>query len=57
MTVEESLEMEDEKLNETKGKKVAKHDSGAADLEKVTDFVEEAEITSQNISNVSIVLV
>ena len=57
MTVEESLEMEDEKLNETKGKKVAKHDSGAADLEKVTDFVEEAEITSQNISNVSIELV
>ncbi|GFY78991.1 huntingtin-interacting protein K [Trichonephila inaurata madagascariensis] len=30
-------------------KKVAKHDSGAADLEKVTDYVEEKEISSQDI--------
>ena len=34
-------------------KKVAKHDSGAADLEKVTDFEEEREISSQDIADVS----
>ncbi|CAG2163091.1 unnamed protein product [Oppiella nova] len=32
-------------------KKVAKHDSGAADLEKVTDFEEEREISSQDIAD------
>ncbi|RWS13355.1 Huntingtin-interacting protein K-like protein [Dinothrombium tinctorium] len=31
-------------------KKAAKHDSGAADLEKVTDYVEEKEISSQDIT-------
>jgi len=31
-------------------KKLAKHDSGAADLEKVTDFEEEKEISSQDIA-------
>jgi len=31
-------------------KKVAKHDSGAADLEKVTDFEEEREISSEDIA-------
>ncbi|KAM7313588.1 huntingtin-interacting protein K [Ixodes scapularis] len=30
-------------------KKVAKHDSGAADLEKVTDYAEDKEIRSQDI--------
>ncbi|XP_076356236.1 huntingtin-interacting protein K [Tachypleus tridentatus] len=30
-------------------KKTAKHDSGAADLEKVTDYAEEKEISSQDI--------
>ncbi|KAI1280532.1 Huntingtin-interacting protein K [Halotydeus destructor] len=30
-------------------KKLAKHDSGAADLEKVTDFAEEQEISSEDI--------
>ena len=35
-------------------KKAAKHDSKrAADLEKVTDYVEEAEIGAQDIGNVS----
>lgn len=33
-------------------RKQKKHDSGAADLEKVTDFVEEKEI-SKDFSNVS----
>ena len=32
--------------------KERKHDSGAADLEKVTDFVEEKEITTQDIQQV-----
>ena len=49
---EENLDLEEETPVENKGKKVAKHDSGAADLEKVTDYVEEAEISSQDISNV-----
>jgi NACalpha-BTF3-like transcription factor len=31
-------------------KKAAKHDSGAADLEKVTDYAEEQEISSQDIN-------
>lgn len=35
-------------------KKTAKHDSGVADLEKVTDYAEEMEISSQDISGVSI---
>ena len=35
-------------------KKVAKHDSGAADLEKVTDYEEEKEISSQDIAGVCI---
>merc|ERR1712227_76465 len=34
-----------------KGKKVAKHDSGTADLEKVTDYAEEIEITSNNMAD------
>ena len=35
-------------------KKQAKHDSGAADLEKVTDYVEETELNPQNVAEVSI---
>jgi hypothetical protein len=31
-------------------KKSAKHDSGAADLEKVTDYAEEREVLAQDIS-------
>jgi NACalpha-BTF3-like transcription factor len=48
---EDNMDIEEEHPAENKGKKVAKHDSGAADLEKVTDFVEEAEISSQNIDD------
>jgi hypothetical protein len=33
-------------------KKQKKHDSGAADLERVTDWTEEKEILSSDISNV-----
>lgn len=35
-------------------KKTAKHDSGAADLEKVTDYAEETEISGQDITGVNI---
>jgi hypothetical protein len=38
----------------SKPKKLAKHDSGAADLEKVTDFEEEKEISSQDIAGVGL---
>lgn len=33
--------------------KPRKHDSGAADLEKVTDYAEEKEISSSNLETVS----
>ena len=46
---ENTANEEDEKPQ----KKVAKHDSGAADLEKVTDYAEEKEISSQDIIGVS----
>ena len=39
---------------ESKEKKGSKHDSGAADLEKITDHVEEAEIASKTIGDVSL---
>jgi hypothetical protein len=51
---DEQLEIDDEKSEEQK-KKSGKFDSSAADLEKVTDYVEEAEIQSQNISDVSLI--
>ena len=50
-TEEEHVEVDDESTG-GKGKKIAKYDSGAADLEKVTDYVEEAEISSQTIGEV-----
>ena len=36
-----------------KTKRIANFDSGVADLEKVTDYVEEAEILSKNLCDVS----
>ena len=53
MAKEDDVDVDDQ-VNEQKGKKVAKHDSGAADLEKVTDYVEEEEISHQNIGDVSL---
>lgn len=38
-------------------KKAAKHDSGAADLEKVTDYAEETEISSKDIAGVSLTFI
>ncbi len=53
-TGSENVDMEDENVGESTAKKAAKHDSvGAADLEKVTDFVEEEDISSQRIDDVS----
>uniref|UniRef100_U5EV82 Putative huntingtin n=1 Tax=Corethrella appendiculata TaxID=1370023 RepID=U5EV82_9DIPT len=37
--------------SDKKQKKVSKHDSGAADLERVTDYAEEKEILSNHITN------
>ena len=54
---EEPVDIDDEKPDDQAVKKTAKHDSvGATDLEKVTDYVEEAEISSQNFSDVSMCL-
>jgi hypothetical protein len=50
---EEPVDIDDENPDDQSVKKTAKHDSvRATDLEKVTDYVEEAEISSQNISDV-----
>lgn len=43
----------DEAGDKQKQKKASKHDSGAADLERVTDYAEEKEISSKEITNVS----
>ena len=43
-----------DKPQEKGQKKSARHDCGAADLEKVTDFAEEREVLSQDITNVSL---
>lgn len=43
-----------EDVQDKKAKKAAKHDGGVADLERVTDYAEEKELTSADISNVSI---
>ena len=52
---EEAVDLEETENDQgSKAKKSAKHDSGAADLEKVTDYVEEAEISSNNLDDVSI---
>uniref|UniRef100_A0A0K8TQW6 Nascent polypeptide-associated complex subunit alpha-like UBA domain-containing protein n=1 Tax=Tabanus bromius TaxID=304241 RepID=A0A0K8TQW6_TABBR len=41
----------DEVEDKQKQKKVTKHDGGAADLERVTDYAEEKEISSADISS------
>lgn len=37
-----------------KQKKATRHDGGAADLEQITDYVEEKEISAEHISSVSL---
>lgn len=44
---------EEEHQDKSQQKKTAKYDSGAADLERVTDYAEEKEISSQDFSGVS----
>ncbi|KAF6024337.1 HYPK [Bugula neritina] len=45
-----AAEVEDEGDDQTQGKSLkGKHNDGAADLEKVTDYVEEQEISAQDI--------
>ena len=43
----------DQNGDDSLDRKQKKHDSGAADLERVTDFMEEKEISKDFISNVS----
>lgn len=45
-------DVQDKKLQ----KKAAKHDGGVADLERVTDYAEEKELSSADISNVIITI-
>lgn len=45
----------DEAQDKKSAKKAAKHDGGVADLERVTDYAEEKELSSADISNVKIV--
>lgn len=54
MTTEEEQVEDPEQNDDSKGNKSKKHDSGAADLEKVTDYVEETEISAQSIGDVRI---
>lgn len=49
MTEEENVNGNSEE-SEKSQKKGAKYDSGAADLEKVTDYAEEKEISTQNVA-------
>lgn len=44
---------EDGQDEDIKQKKQTRHDGGAADLERVTDYAEEKEISAANISSVS----
>lgn len=41
-----------DEAQDKKAKKAAKHDGGVADLERVTDYAEEKELSSADISNV-----
>ena len=40
-------------VEDSDNKNLSKHNSGTADLESITDFVEEAEIKNNNLSSVS----
>lgn len=50
---EKILQNGTDEAQDKKSKKVAKHDGGVADLERVTDYAEEKELSSADISNVS----
>lgn len=46
----------EDEVQDKKQKKQTKHDGGAADLERVTDYAEEKEISTANISSVSFLI-
>lgn len=50
MADEGAINGSNEDVPEKSQKKTAKYDSGAADLEKVTDYAEEKEISSQDVA-------
>ncbi|RUS88061.1 hypothetical protein EGW08_004227 [Elysia chlorotica] len=49
--IDEGETEENDAEADAKGKRAARHDAGAADLEKVTDYEEEKEIASQDIQD------
>lgn len=49
---EDEVNGDSDEIQEKSQKKTAKYDSGAADLEKVTDYAEEKEISTQDFSGV-----
>jgi len=51
--VDEDHDLTEESEEKQRKTKERKHDSGAADLEKVTDYAEEEEISAADISGVS----
>lgn len=53
MTEEKIEQNGTDESQDKKSRKAAKHDGGVADLERVTDYAEEKEISSADISNVS----
>ena len=53
---ENGVDVDVEDATDKKQKKASKHDSGAADLERVTDYAEEKEITSKMISDVKSII-
>lgn len=42
-----------DEVQDKKQKKATKHDGGAADLEQITDYVEEKEISAEHFTSVS----
>lgn len=55
MAEEDQTNGTDEDVQDKKSKKVAKHDGGVADLERVTDYAEEKELSSADISKVQFI--
>jgi len=51
MTEQDIEEVNGDEVQDKKAKKTAKHDGGVADLERVTDYAEEKELSSADISN------
>lgn len=54
MSAEETEVNGTEEVLDKKQKKATRHDGGAADLEQITDYVEEKEISAEHITSVSV---